>query len=46
MKKTRKYIKQARKLFPEEHDKEMLALIARCLERNNGKEPAKEELGF
>ena len=42
----RKYYRLAQRLFPEEKDKKLLAMLAEGLQKNNGKEPSKEEMGF
>lgn len=42
----RKYYRLAKRLFPEEKDRKMLAMLAEALRRNDGKEPSKEEMGF
>ena len=44
--KKRKYYRLAEKLFPEEKDRKLLAILAEGLRKNNGKEPSKEEMGF
>ena len=44
--KKRKYYRLAEKLFPEENDRKLLAMLAEGLRLNDGKEPSKEEMGF
>lgn len=44
--KKRKYYRLAEKLFPNEKDRETLAMLAEALRKNGGKEPSKEEMGF
>jgi hypothetical protein len=44
--KKRKYYRLAEKLFPEEKDRKMLAILAEGLRKNNKEEPSKEEMGF
>lgn len=44
--KKRKYYRLAKKLFPEEKDRKMLAILAEGLRKNNGEETSKEEMGF
>ena len=44
--KKRKYYRLAERLFPEEKDRKLLAMLAEGLRLNNGKEPSKEEMGF
>ena len=42
----RKYYRLAQRLFHEEKDKKLLAMLAEGLRKNNGREPSKEEMGF
>lgn len=44
--KKRKYYRLAERLFPEEKDRRLLAILAEGLRKNNGEEPSKEEMGF
>lgn len=42
----KKYYRLAKRMFPEEKDKQLIVLLARSLQKNNEKIPSKEEMGF
>ena len=42
----RKYYRMAEKMFPQEKDRELLALLAEAIRIGGEEEPTKEEMGF
>lgn len=42
----KKYYRLAKRMFPEEKDKQLIVFLAKSLQENDEKIPSKEEMGF